>query len=88
MLEDETAMIISNKLKAYRQNILFQTNIKGISKKSENIETLTGKGSQRPKSNFNNSKMVPSTLQTEVTLEQAIELLRVNPQVFMNNIQE
>jgi hypothetical protein len=32
--------------------------------------------------------MIPNSLQTEVTLEQAIELLRVNPQVFMNNIQD
>lgn len=57
--------------------------------KGETLESLlTRHGSQtRPKSNFSNAKYLPNgVIYTDVTVEQAVELLGQNPSVFMHNM--
>ena len=43
-------------------------------------------GPNRPKSNFSNAKYLPNgVMYTDITVEQAVELLGSNPSVFMNS---
>jgi len=60
-----------------------------MAQKGETLESLLTKhgGAQnRPKSNFSNAKYLPNgVVYTDITVEQAVELLMTNPSVFMHN---